>query len=144
MSTTRGIYARMLLSKVSAPNTLHNLRALMTQMQCEGGEARNNPFNVTLKTTNSWDYNWNNGFPVQSYASLDEGINATAQILNQQNFNGVLHALKSNFPARKTIKIIGRSPWGTSQTLMTKVLAWISAVPSVLNSLEQKTVAGAS
>lgn len=142
MSVTRGQYLHKLLAELDAPKTLHTRRAMATQMQSEGGEARYNPFNVTLKTANSWNYNWNGGFPVQNYATLDEGIAATAQILRQENFAPVLHALRENYSARRIIKIIGRSPWGTSQTLMTEVLSWISRVPWVLRWLERKPVAG--
>lgn len=144
---TRGEYTHQLFAELTrrghpVPKTLHTRRASATQMQCEGGEARYNPFNVTLKTRNSWDYNWNGGFPVQSYSTAQEGIEATAQILEQENFKRVLGAFQRNESARKIIRIIGESPWGTSQTLMTEVLKWISRVPSVLRWLEKKPVSG--
>jgi hypothetical protein len=138
---TRGQYASHVLKGIGAPITLHTRRALQTQMQCEGGDAENNPFNTTQKMPLSWNYNWNGGFPVQNYTTAQEGIDATVKTLGYHDFARVRGAMKRNESARRIVRLIGESPWGTSDQLLREVLEWVIRVPGVLRMLERKQVA---
>lgn len=111
-------------------------------MQCEGGDAKNNPFNTTQKMPRSWNYNdLGDGIGVQNYASAQEGLEAMMKTLDSGHaYDSVDAALKTNRPARVTIRLIGESPWGTARVLLVEVLAWVARVPGVLKALERKKI----
>lgn len=146
---TRGSFANLLSQPRKWPVKTHNRRTLQCQMQCEGGSARNNPFNTTQKMPNSTYYNVlardSRGRPlygVQNYTTPQEGIEALVKTFdNNPDFDPVDAALHRNAPARETIALIGQSPWGTAPALLVEVLAWIARVPGVLRWLENKQVA---
>lgn len=135
---TRGQFAYHVLKGIGAPNTLHNRRALQAQMQSEGGSARWNPFNTTQEMVGATDYNW---VGVKNYVSAEQGIAATVKTLQYRDYRRVRHALIANYPARKTVRLIGESPWGTGGGLLREVFQWIARVSWVLRWLERKPVA---
>lgn len=142
-------YANRLSMRRGWPIKVHNRRSLQTQMQCEGGGAKYNPFNTIQPMPNSTFYNVlmydGNGKPlygVQNYQSAKEGLDAIEKTFDRNpDFDPVDRALKRNEPARVTTRLMGESPWGTAPKLLAEVLAWIAHVPGVLWLLEQKEVA---
>jgi hypothetical protein len=139
----RGSFANLFCTRRGYPIKKHNRRTLQCQMQCEGGNAKNNPFNTTQKMPNSTDYNHiEPGVAVQNYTTTLEGLEALDKTFDDNpDFAGIDHALRVNLPARQSIGLIGRSPWGTAPKLLVEVLSWIARVPGVLALLERKQIA---
>lgn len=137
---TRGGYGKRLCVRLNVPWTLHNRRAFATWMQSEGGSARNNPLNTTQRMPGSTSYNY---VGVQNYPNLDSGLAATTRTFHTQGqgYDRILAAMRRNDPARKTVRIIGETNWGTGKTLMAQVLTWIAHFSPILRYLERKEVA---
>lgn len=137
---TRGAFATEVMKRLGVERTVHTRRAFQTWMQSEGGSARNNPLNTTLPMPGATDYNW---VHVKNYVSAEQGIEATVETFHTSGagYGKILHALKTNAPARKTVALIGESSWGTGKTLMAQVLAGIAHLPGVLWALERKRIA---
>ena len=141
---TRGRFARLVLEKLGAPVTLHNRRALMAQMQTEGGSSRNNPFNTTQKMPGSTNVEGNVAF-VQHYTSPQQGIDATVKTLKTpgHRYEAIVSNLRENAYATETIKSIAASDWGTGGTVLTDVLDDIrkGRAPNRLSELEKREIA---
>lgn len=147
---TRGEFAHKLLGRLGAPKTLHTRRALMAWMQAEGGSARSNPLNTTLKLPGSTDFN---EVPVQNYTSGEQGIAATATTLLREKSHGyerIVRRLRMNAPAWAIVDAIIESDWGTGHedapgddTVIEKVLDDIQhrRRPNRLRELERRQIA---
>lgn len=113
---TREQYARAFLARINAPRLRRNLWALVAWMQAEGGNARFNPLNTTLKMPGSTDYN---SVGVQNYVTLDQGLEATVRTLTY----GAEHNLFGYRPIRRRLRLcrfaaytltaVENSAWGT-------------------------------
>lgn len=110
MSTSRHIWTRDLLEALDVPGSLENFVAVIAQIQAEGGQAKFNPLNTTLRALGSQDYN---AVHVQSYASYSSGLAATASTLKQANMAKLLSALKLGSSAHAYWAALAVSPWGT-------------------------------
>jgi hypothetical protein len=139
---TRGAFAKRVLKGLGAPVTLHNRRALQAQMQAEGGDVRNNPFNTTLHMPGSTRFN---SADVQNYPNAEVGVEATVKTLKFRGhgYEKIIKCLRDNAPAPATLKAVGDSDWGTSGGLALEVLDDIrnGRKPNTLAQLEAKEVA---
>lgn len=138
----RGEFAAAVLREMHAPVTLHTRRALQAELQAEGGSARNNPFNTTLRLPGSTSYNW---VGVQNYIDPAQGVEATTKTLKQQccGYWRIRRALRENASARVIVRAFGRSEWGTNLSLVQAVLDDIihDRSPNTLVALEAKYIA---
>lgn len=136
---TRGGFTKRLIRELGYPYTIHNRRAFASWMQSEGGKARFNPLNTTKLMPGSTSYN---DVGVQNYASLDDGVKATADTLreNQRGYDRIRRCLRLNYSAKTTVSAMGDSAWGTGKTLMLIIVAEISRVPSVLRRIETTVI----
>lgn len=125
MSQTRHVWVRDLLVALRAPGTLENAVALVGQCQAEGGSARFNPLNCTVKAAGSTDYN---KVPVQNYATYQQGIDVTAQMLRQSNMSKLLAALMKGTAATDYWSALAVSPWGTHPPSGYTVVEWLDDV----------------
>lgn len=107
-----------------APGTLENAVALIGQMQAEGGSAKFNPLNCTVKAPGSTDYN---SVPVQNYAGYAQGLSVTAGMLRQANMKPLLDALLSG---KSAAAYWGALPghWGTSPPSGYTRASWLADV----------------
>lgn len=139
----RGEFTTAVTTELHAPVTLHTRRALQTELQAEGGFARNNPFNTTLRLPGSTSYNW---VGVQNYMTPAQGVEATVKTLKQQccGYWRIRQALRANASAREIVRAFGRSEWGTDLTLALAVLDDIvhDRSPNTLPALEAKYITG--
>lgn len=141
---TRGRFANEVTKRLGAKVTLHTRRAWQAQMQAEGGDAKHNPFNTTLRMPGSTDYNkLPNGVAVQNYTSAEQGIEATVKTLkeNGHGYEEIRKMLRANATAVQIVTAIGRSAWGTDATLALQVLDEIKRGIQKLETLERKLVA---
>lgn len=125
MCQTRHVWVRDLLVAVACPGSLENAVALVAQCQAEGGTARFNPLNCTVKAPGSTDYN---KVPVQNYVSYAQGQSVTAGMLRQQNMAGLLDALKIGTSAVSYWNALAKSPWGTHPPSGYTVATWLDDV----------------
>jgi hypothetical protein len=139
---TRGDFATKVLKGLGAPVTIHTRRALQAEMQAEGGEAKFNPFNTTLRRQGSTNYNTAR---VQNYVTAAQGVAATVRTLkeDQPGYARIRRRLRENAPASKILAAIGESSWGTSGTVALEVLDDIKhdRKPNTLAILEAKEIA---
>jgi len=139
---TRGEFAKKVIGGLGAPVSLHTRRALAAWMQAEGGSARNNPMNTTLRMPGSTDFN---SVHVQHYTSPKQGAEALVKTLkeNGSGYENIRRALHRNASATEILKAVGDSRWGTDGTLALAVLSDIKAnrKPNTLAQLEAREVA---
>lgn len=116
MSVTREQFAVALLKAIDAPNTLRNRQALVSWQRAEGSEARFNP----LATTQEWAGSSNfNSVGVKNYASLEDGIAATAKTLNYgadrglYGYKPIRRRLRKGRWAYWILRAVELSAWGT-------------------------------
>lgn len=120
VNTTTGNFATDLLTTLGLPTTAQNIAAINAWHQAEGGNASFNPLNTTQGASGASDYN---SVGVKNYTSYQQGVQATAQTLTNGHYANILNALKAGNDAQAVASAVGASPWGTSGSLMSKVLA---------------------
>lgn len=87
-----------------------------------------NPLNTTLPLDGSTDYN---DVPVQNYATVQDGILATAMTLwddQLHDYRAIRLALKHR--ARSFARAVGNSDWGTPAPLVRAGIGAVKNVPS--------------
>jgi hypothetical protein len=113
---TRYQFAKALLDRLGLKPTKRRLWALLAWMQAEGGNAKFNPLNTTHDMPHATDYN---SVHVKDYASLSEGVIATAKTLDYgarhslYGYKAIREALVKNKWASVTLAAVERSEWGT-------------------------------
>jgi hypothetical protein len=151
----RGQFVAGVLGALGAPVTKHSRRALQAQLQTEGGSAKYNPFNTTLKMPGSTDYNKvAPGIAVQNYISAEQGIAATVKTLHGtgHGYEKIIRRLRKNAFAIAICMAIVESDWGTGEAiseddedepLIMVVLDEIrhNVDPNTLDKLEAKSIA---
>jgi len=135
-NTEQQKFASDLLTKIGAPLTSENLKAMTTWMAYEGGHWKNsatyNPLNTTLETSASAGSM--NSVGVQKYSSYEGGLSATAQTLNMDYYANVRKALYEGKDAKKVLNEVSASPWGTFKSGSS------SSSSSISSSIGNKTV----
>jgi len=91
MRTRFDFSARLLRDLGMEDAGLGSVVALLVAMQFEGDAGRNNPLNVTMPWTGATDFNSDH---VKNYRSFHDGVDATAKILRQDNYQGIRDALR--------------------------------------------------
>lgn len=113
-----------LLQKLGMPVTAANMQFLRAWNQAEGMDSSHfNPFATTQGASGASDIN---SVGVKSYTSFDQGVQATADTLNNGLYGGILDALRSGTSAMAGADAVANSPWGTG-TLIQRVLGGSSA-----------------
>lgn len=139
----RGEFTTAVTTELHAPVTLHTRRALQAELQAEGGFARNNPFNTTLRLPGSTTYNF---VGVQNYINPAQGVEATVKTLKEQGhgYEKIRRRLRANAPAGSIVRAFGESAWGTNLSLVLAVLEDIrhDRSPNTLPALEAKYITG--
>lgn len=107
-------FAKALLNKLNLPDTPSNEQALINWQKHEGGNWNNsakfNPLNTTQNAAGATSIN---KVGVKAYTSWDQGLDATAQTLNNGRYNPILNDLKNSAPESQISADVGASPWGT-------------------------------
>jgi murein DD-endopeptidase MepM/ murein hydrolase activator NlpD len=147
-------FAKALLTKAGITISDSNVSALTTWMHWEGGTANNsfNPLNTTLPMPGSSKFN---SIGVQSYGSLDQGVQATLDTLtgNQADARGytnILNDLRNNASLKQVTNDINSSKWGTKihgggtpgyGTSLPNIGATVAPSPSSITSSPANTAA---
>lgn len=120
--TTRETFASNLLSKRGLPVSVNNLKSVVCWAASENTEAANNPLATTLKYNGSTDFN---EAGVQNYATLEDGIDATIETLNNGDYTHIISDLANSDSMAQTCSDIENSVWGSkpNSTLQGQVAA---------------------
>lgn len=127
MTQTRHVWTRDLLTMLGAPGSLENAVAIIAQCQAEGGSARFNPLNCTVKAPGSTDYN---SVGVQNFTSYQQGLTVTKGMLEQANMHALLAALRLGTSAPSYWAGLATSPWGTKPPAGYTAASWLEDVRS--------------
>lgn len=125
----RNDWAHEFFNRLSVP-AVHRkaaARAIVAQMQTEGGDALWNPLNCVMRMPGSVLYG-NNPAGVQSYASFDSGMEASVRTITQNCCGFPLIVERYRTPGVGALRIcraIRKSNWGTG-SLIYAVLADIT------------------
>lgn len=115
-----------ILKCIGAPKTQENMMFLYAWRQAEGGQAKNNPFNTTMKYEGSTRYG-NNIAGVKNYLTPEDGIDATCKTLKLKYYTCIVDGLKNDIGAKRISQMCNSSlrTWGThgSSPLITKILS---------------------
>lgn len=109
-------FAVALLQRLGAPVTTNNVAALVAFAAQEGGHyynsARFNPLNTTRTMVGSQS---KNSAGVKAYRDWDQGVEATAQTLEQTargfDMSPILRSLMADSPAEDTLRAVTMTPW---------------------------------
>jgi hypothetical protein len=142
-SMARGPFTNAVTRGLGAKVTLHTRRAFAAELQAEGGEAKNNPFNTTISAPGATCYNI---VPcVKNYPTPKIGIEATIRTLkeNGHGYEKIRRPVILNAPATRIVRGFGESEWGTNLELVLAVLDDIrhDRFPNTLSFLEARQIA---
>jgi hypothetical protein len=132
-----------LLQRLGFPVTTENVRALTGWAAAEGGhfhnDARYNPLNTTQPAPGAGNTGTQGNIKV--YRSWDQGLDATVETLRNGRYAPILAALKNGNSAEAVGAAIGKTPWGTNGSLVTRTIGSTPAKP--IGSLPTATPAAA-
>lgn len=98
MATAPQAVSVQLLEAIGAPTTAANVATMKQWLAAEGG------------TGNNWLNVMSNGTP-ERYASITEGVQATAAVMQQSNMSGIVAAFRANQGTPAIKAAIISSPW---------------------------------
>jgi hypothetical protein len=132
-TTTDDDFYKSILKCLGAEPTKSNMLFMYAWRQAEGGKAKNNPFNTTLKIPGATNYN---SVGVKNYPTPEEGIDATCKTLkngrNKYGYDKIIDGLKNDVGLSKLSDAVVNSKWGTKD-LLTRItkdyIAGISPKP---------------
>lgn len=110
-----------ILKGVNAPVTEENLKFFYAWRQAEGGKAKNNPFNTTMKLTKDQNISDYNKVGVKNYSTPNYGIEATVKTLTNGRYKCLVDGLRNDVGSDKLASCLETTPWGTGG-LASKVL----------------------
>jgi len=113
-------WANDFLTRLNAPITSENVRAITAWEQAEGTAARFNPL-ATTQGGFSGETNFNS-VGVKNYISYADGLDANVKVINNGRYSNILAALQRGDDAHSVAQAITNSPWGTG-ALVDKILS---------------------
>lgn len=95
MGAVPNSFMQDVLMQIRAPATTRNVQSLQVWRAYEGGTALWNPLNDTDSRLGSTEYN---SAGVQNYTSAAQGVNATADTLQNGRYTAILVRLRGDMP----------------------------------------------
>jgi hypothetical protein len=117
-SAARVQFAHSLLHALGAPDTAENVRAITAWAAAEGTRAANNPLATTQRWPGATPFN---AVGVESYATPDDGVAATAATLRNGRYDAILAALARGDSAIAVAQAVAASPWGTGDGVLRRL-----------------------
>jgi hypothetical protein len=128
-TTTDDDFYKSILKCLGAEPTKSNMLFMYAWRQAEGGKAKNNPFNTTLKIPGATNYN---SVGVKNYSTPEEGIDATCKTLkngrNKYGYDKIIDGLKNDVGLSKLSDAVVNSKWGTKDLLTRITKDYIAGV----------------
>ena len=132
-TTSDDDFYKSVLKCLGAEPTKSNMLFMYAWRQAEGGKAKNNPFNTTLKMPGATSYN---SIGVKNYETPEKGIEATCKTLkngrDKYGYDKIIDGLKNDVGLSQLSDAVINSKWGTKD-LLTRItkdyIAGISPKP---------------
>lgn len=111
-------FYKSVLKCLGAKPTRGNMLFMYAWRQAEGGSAKNNPFNTTLKYPGATNYN---SVGVKNYKTAKDGVEATCKTLKNgretYKYDKIIDGLKNDIGVSKLVDAVVNSGWGTKEIL---------------------------
>jgi hypothetical protein len=104
-------WAKDFLTRLDAPTTPENVRAITAWEQAEGTAAAYNPL-ATTQGGFAGETQFNS-VGVKNYMSYQDGLDANVKVINNGLYSNILAALRQGNSATAVAQAIADSPWGT-------------------------------
>ena len=128
-TTSDDDFYKSILKCLGAEPTKSNMLFMYAWRQAEGGKAKNNPFNTTLKIPGATNYN---SVGVKNYSTPEEGIDATCKTLkngrDKYGYDKIIDGLKNDVGLSKLSDAVVNSKWGTKDLLTRITKDYIAGV----------------
>lgn len=106
-------WAKDFLTRLNAPITAENVRAITAWEQAEGTAASYNPL-ATTQGGFAGETQFNS-VGVKNYMSYQDGLDANVKVINNGLYSNILAALQQGNSATSVAQAIANSPWGTGK-----------------------------
>ena len=117
-TTSDDDFYKSVLKCLGAEPTKSNMLFMYAWRQAEGGKAKNNPFNTTLKMPGATSYN---SIGVKNYETPEKGIEATCKTLkngrDKYGYDKIIDGLKNDVGLSQLSDAVINSKWGTKDLL---------------------------
>lgn len=117
-TTSDDDFYKSVLKCLGAEPTKSNMLFMYAWRQAEGGKAKNNPFNTTLKMPGATNYN---SVGVKNYETPEKGIEATCKTLkngrDKYGYDKIIDGLKNDAGLSQLSDAVINSKWGTKDLL---------------------------
>ena len=141
-TTSDDDFYKSVLKCIGAEPTKSNMLFMYAWRQTEGGKAKNNPFNTTMKMDGATNIS-NTSVGVKNYQTPEDGIKATCKTLvngrNKYGYDKIIDGFKNDVGLSKLTDAVVNSKWGTKD-LLRKVsqgyIAGNSPKPHPINKTE--------
>lgn len=117
LNTDDDNFYKYVLRCLGAKPTKGNMSFMYAWRQAEGGDAKYNPFNTTIKMRGTTNYN---KVGVKNYPTFDSGVNATCKTLKLSHYDDIVNGLKNDVGLYELSRINSLKKWGTGE-LVSKV-----------------------
>jgi len=141
-TTSDDDFYKSILKCLGAEPTKSNMLFMYAWRQSEGGQAKNNPFNTTMKMPGATNIS-NTSVGVKNYPTPEVGIEATCKTLkngrDKYGYDKIIDGFKNDVGISKLSDAVINSKWGTKD-LLRKVsqgyIAGNSPKPHSINKTE--------
>ena len=141
-TTSDDEFFKKILRCLGAEPTKSNMLFMYAWRQAEGGKAKNNPFNTTMKMPGATNI-INTSVGVKNYLTPEDGIYATCNTLkngrNKYGYDKIIDGLKNDIGLVNLSDAVIKSKWGTEGILIKVVKGYIagnSPKPKPINKTE--------
>jgi hypothetical protein len=141
-TTTDDDFYKSVLKCLGAEPTKSNMLFMYAWRQAEGGKAKNNPFNTTLKMPGATSYN---SVGVKNYETPEKGIEATCKTLkngrDKYGYDKIIDGLKNDVGLSKLSDAVINSKWGTKDLLRKVSQGYIAGNSPKPHSINRSNIA---
>jgi hypothetical protein len=137
-------FYKSILKCLGAEPTKDNMLFMYAWRQAEGGNAKNNPFNTTMKMPGATDIS-NTSVGVKNYSTPEEGIEATCKTLkngrDKYGYDKIIDGLKNDVGISQLSDAVINSKWGTKDLLRRVTQGYIAGNSPKPHSINKSEIA---
>ena len=137
-------FYKAVLKCLGAEPTKDNMLFMYAWRQSEGGKAKNNPFNTTMKMPGATNIS-NTSVGVKNYSTPEEGIEATCKTLkngrDKYGYDKIIDGLKNDVGLKQLSDAVINSKWGTTDLLRRVSQGYIAGHSPKPHSINRSEIA---
>ena len=137
-------FYKAVLKCLGAEPTKDNMLFMYAWRQSEGGKAKNNPFNTTMKMPGATNIS-NTSVGVKNYSTPEEGIEATCKTLkngrDKYGYDKIIDGLKNDIGLKQLSDAVVNSKWGTTDLLRRVSQGYIAGHSPKPHSINRSEIA---